>query len=269
MEARSAWEGFFSSPRLYRPLMEVLKPTFLDTANHYAQLGRHSEQYASLLTFVGLDPGDVFRTPELTLAMRALPQGALEHAAETLAQAIDGAGDQRADYWNNRAAPYLKAIWPKTPDAMSETVSENFCLACIAAGDAFPEALSQVRSWLQPLQYPNRIAHPLYEAELETRFPEPALELLHRIFGDKARGHFPDLAMCLNAIRAAQPELKHDHRFQRTVGDLASEWRGSELNHSRIEDCPSVTVALFVCGGAALPEETAFSVGDMLSRFPG
>ena len=60
MEARSAWEGFLWSPRLYRPLMEVLKPAFLDTANHYAQLGRHREQYASLLTFVGLDAADVF-----------------------------------------------------------------------------------------------------------------------------------------------------------------------------------------------------------------
>ena len=43
VEARSAWEGFLWSPRPYRPLMEVLKPAFLDTANHYAQLGRHRD----------------------------------------------------------------------------------------------------------------------------------------------------------------------------------------------------------------------------------
>jgi hypothetical protein len=48
---RAAWEGFLWSPRLYRPLMEVLKPAFLDTARHYAAIGKHEGQYASLLTF--------------------------------------------------------------------------------------------------------------------------------------------------------------------------------------------------------------------------
>src|SRR5690606_11147950 len=37
-EASAAWEGFLWSPRLYRPLMEMLKPAFLDTARHYAAL---------------------------------------------------------------------------------------------------------------------------------------------------------------------------------------------------------------------------------------
>ena len=108
VEARSTWEGFLSSPRLYLRLMEVLKPAFLDTANHYAQLGRHSKQYPSLLTFVGLDPGGVFRNPELAHAVRALPQDALDHAADTFVRAVDGAGEQRADYWRNRARPVFE-----------------------------------------------------------------------------------------------------------------------------------------------------------------
>ena len=223
------WEGLLSSPRLFPPLMEVLKAAFLDTANHYAQLGRHNRQYVSLLTFIGLDSGEVFGNRELTFAMRALPQGALEHAAETFFRAIDSAGDQRADYWRNRASPYLKAIWPKTPDVISESVSKSFSRACVAAGDAFPEALGQIRSWLQPLQYPDRIAHALHEANLDTRFPEPTLELLSRIFGDKARGFFPERTKCcLNAIRAAQPELEHDHRFQRLLEVLRT--NGGDLN---------------------------------------
>ena len=36
LEARSAWEGFLWAPQLYGPLMEVLKPAFLETANQYA-----------------------------------------------------------------------------------------------------------------------------------------------------------------------------------------------------------------------------------------
>ena len=227
-EARSAWEGFLWSPRLYPPLMELLKPAFLDTADHYAQLGRHREQYASLLTFAGLDPGDTFGRRELALAMRALPQDALDHAAGAVSRAVDSAGDRRADYWRNRAAPYLRAIWPNTPDAVSESVSENFAEASIAAGEAFPEAMAQVSSWLRPLQYPDRIAHTLHEAQLDTRCPESALELLNRIVAVAARGYFPDLASCLSAVRAAQPDLEQDHRFRRLLEVVRA--NGGDLN---------------------------------------
>ena len=217
VEARSVWEGFLRSPRLYPPLMELLKPAFLDTANHYAQLGRYSGQYASLLTFGGLDPGDVFRRRELALTMRVLPQDALDHAAEAFFRAVDSAGDQRADYWKNRAAPFLRLIWPKTPDAISETVSESFARACIAAGDAFPEALAQVRPWLRPLQIPDRIAYPVHGAEMDTRFPESVLELLNQIVGDATRSPFRHLTVCLSSVRAAQPALERDHRFRRLL----------------------------------------------------
>ena len=227
-EARSAWEGFLWSPRLHRPLMEVLKLGFLDTANHYAQLGRHRDQYASLLTFIGLDPADLFRTSELALAMQALPQRALDHAADTFFRAVDSAGDQRAEYWRNRAAPFLRSIWPKTPNVTSTTVSESFARACIAASDAFPDALGQVSAWLRPLQFPDQIARNLHKAGQDDRFPERALELLHRIVADDARGFFRDLPTCLNAIRASQPELKGDHRFQRLLDILRA--NGVELH---------------------------------------
>ena len=36
-------------PGLYRPLMEALKSTFLDTACRYAALRKYDGQYASLL----------------------------------------------------------------------------------------------------------------------------------------------------------------------------------------------------------------------------
>ena len=219
-EARSVWEGFLWSPRLYRSLMEVLKPTFLDTANHYRQLGQHNEQYAALLTFVGLDPGDVFENRELALALQSLPQDALDYAADTLARAIDGAGNQRAEYWRNRAAPYLKSIWPKRPTVISESVSESFSQACVAAGDAFPEALGQIHSWLQPRQFPDRIAYDLHQTNQNAQFPEQALELLDQIFRDEAQGSFPELGACLSAIQAIQPKLEYDHRFQRLLAIL-------------------------------------------------
>ena len=227
-EARAAWEGFLWSPRVHRPLMELLKPAFLDTANHYAELGRHREQYASLLTFIGLDPGDLFRTSELALAMHALPQQGLDRAADTFFRAVDSAGDQRAEYWRNRAAPFLRSIWPKTSNVISMTVSESFSRACIVSGDAFPDAVGQVSLWLRPLGFPDRVARALHKAGQDHRFPERSLELLHRIVADDARGPFSHLPECLKKIRARQPELEHDYRFQRLVEILRA--NGVELN---------------------------------------
>ena len=194
---------------------------------HYGQLGRHSEQYASLLTFAGLDLKDHFRKSELVHATQNLPQPALEHAAETVFLAIDSADDRRADYWRNRAAPYLESIWPKTPKAVSNAVSENFGLACIAAGDAFGEALELIQPWLKPLQYPDRIADNLIEAGLITRFPEQALDLLNQTFGDNVQGYFPELGHCLQAIRTTQPKLEQTPRFQRLLKILRT--NGGEL----------------------------------------
>ena len=213
-EAHAAWKGFLWSPRLYPPLMERLERAFLETAGHYAGLGRHREQYVSLLTFAGLEPADVFGRRELALAMQSLPQDGLNHAADTFARAVDSAGDQRADYWRNRAAHYLRSIWPSTSDAISASISESFARACIAAGDAFPEALAQVSPWLRPLKYPDRVLYPLRKAKLDTSRPEASLELMNQIVGDAAQGHFPNLATCLSAVRVAQPDLELDPRFQ-------------------------------------------------------
>ena len=217
VEARSAWEGFLWSPRLHRPLMEVIKPAFLDTANHYTELGRHAVQYSSLLTFAALDLGDVFTHRELAKATAALPQEGRDNSAETLARALEGAGWQKgASYWNNRVVPYLRSVWPKTHDAASASVASSFARLCVGARDAFPEALDEVNDWLQPLSFPGSIIHRLHESSIHERFPELSLEFLHRVIKDET---YPsgDLPTCLNAMRAAKPELEQDGRFKRLV----------------------------------------------------
>lgn len=215
IEARAAWEGFLWSPRLYRPLMELLKPAFLDTARHYATLGKHDGQYASLLTFAALDPGDTFTNSELAAATRALPPDGLHDAAQALARALEGAGELRADYWANRVTPYLKAIWPKTRDHASPAIAESLGRLCVAALDAFPEALALLRAWLQPPAHPDFVVHRLHEAELCSRFPEQALSFLSLIVGEQPEWPPNDLRACLDAIRTAAPDLEADQKFER------------------------------------------------------
>lgn len=225
-EASAAWEGFLWSPRLYRPLMEMLKPAFLDTARHYAALGKHDGQYASLLTFAALDPGDTFTTAELATATRSLPPDGLHDAAQALVRALEGAGEQRADYWTNRVAPYLHAIWPKTRDNVSPAIAESLGRLCVAAQDAFPEALALLRAWLQPPAHPDYLVLRLHEAALCGRFPEHALDFLSLVIGDQTQWPPSDLGACLDAIRIAAPELEADPRFERLMAYLRQHGRG-------------------------------------------
>jgi len=228
-EARAAWEGFLWSPRLYRPLMEILKPAFLDTARHYAALGKHDGQYASLLTFAALDPGDTFTATELAAATRALPPDGLHESAQALVKAQEGAGDQRAEYWSNRVTPYLHAIWPKTRDNISPAIAESLSRLCVAAQDAFPQALTLLRAWLQPQAHPDYLVHRLHEEGLCDRFPEHALDFLSLVIGDQTQWLPRDLEDCLHKIRSVAPDLESDQRFRQLFVYLRQSGRSLDL----------------------------------------
>lgn len=215
VEARAAWEGFLRSPQLYRPLMEAIKPAFLDTVNHYAQLGKHKEQYAAFLTFAALDPGDTFTISQLASVIRALPADGLHESIQALVRALEGTGDQREDYWKNRVLPFWEKIWPKSNDQASNANAELLARLCVAAGDEFPSAIAAVGNWLRVVRYPDYVIHRLQESGLPARFPDDALRLLFTILGEQSSWLSPELRQCLNAIGQAAPNLLQDHRFMR------------------------------------------------------
>lgn len=214
-EAQAAWEGFLWSPRLYRPLMEAIKPTFLDTVNHYAQLGKHNEQFAAFLTFAALDPGDTFTITQLATAIRALPADGLRESAQALVRALEGAGDQREDYWKNRILPFWEKIWPKSNDQVSDANAESLARLCVATGGQFPSAMAAIGNWLRVVQHPDYVIHRLQESGLSSRFPEAALRLLFTILGDHPQWLPPELRQCLDGIAQAAPNLRQDHRYLR------------------------------------------------------
>jgi hypothetical protein len=214
-EARAAWEGFLWSPRLYRPLMEVLKPPFLATASHYARLGDHGKQYAAILTFAALDPGDTFNRTELAQAMRALPAEGLHEAAGALVRALEGAGEQREDYWRNRVLPFWEKVWPKSNDAVSHSNAEPLARLCVAAGAEFASAVAVVGNWLRTLEHPDFVVHRLNESRLAGQFPRDALHWLDAILHDQPRWAPRELRQCLDDIVRAAPDLRQDHRWLR------------------------------------------------------
>lgn len=214
-EAGAAWQGFLWSPRLYPPLMEALKSAFLGTATHYEKLGKYPGPYAALLASAALDRGDTFTKNELASATRSLPANGLHDTAQALVRALESAGDQRANYWSNRVAPYLREIWPHTCDTISPEISESFGRLCVAAQDKFPEALEQLKDWLQAVDYPDSLVHWLYNADLCGEFPKQALDFLSRVVGEQTQSLPGDLGDCLKKIESASLELKADQQFKR------------------------------------------------------
>lgn len=214
-EARSAWEGFLWSPRLYQPLMEAIKGSFLDTAQHYESLGKHNGQYAALLTFAALDQGDTFSIAEFAAATRALPADGLCDAAQALVRSLEGAGDQRADHWKHRILPYLQSIWPKLREKNSPAISEKLAMLCVAAHEAFPEAFEVLRHWLQPPAHPDYLVSRLHEARLCETFPDIALAFLNMVISDDTQWPPTHLKDCLKDIQTANSQLAADARYQR------------------------------------------------------
>lgn len=216
IDARSAWEGFLWSPRLYPPLLELLKASFLDTATHYAELAdQGGHQYAALLTFTALEAPDTFTVAEVRAATQALPEAARVEAVRTLTRALESSGEQRAEYWRHRILPYWNSIWPKSRDYTTKVLAEPLALLCIAAHEAFPEAVQTLRPWLQPGEYADYVVHQLEEADLPHLYPERCLEFLNAVVNIQL--HWPphNLGNCLSAIESAEPNLREDVRFRR------------------------------------------------------
>ena len=214
VEARAAWEGFLWSPRLCRPLLIAFKAQFLDTVQHYTELGEHAQQFAAFLIYAALDPVDTYTAQDFQAALGALPQEGLHESAQALVQALEGAGEQREDYWANRIQPFWQGIWPKSRQLASKSIAESLARLSIAARGQFPAALTAVLDWLQPIEDPHFVVHLLHESGLSGRFPEDALRLLNAVIDDQPWAPH-ELGQCLTAISQAAPALLQDHRYQR------------------------------------------------------
>lgn len=214
VEAKAVWEGFLWSPRLYQPLLTAFKSQFLDSANHYADLGEHRQQFATFLTYAALGPTEGYTVEEFRSAIGSLPQEGLEESAQALSQAVEGAADQREDYWKNRAQPFWQKIWPKSRDLATRRIAESLTRMVIAARGEFPAALAAVQDWLQPIEHPNYVVHLLHDSGLCSRYPADALSLLNAVIADQQWGP-RELGQCLDQIAQAAPNLAQDARYLR------------------------------------------------------
>ena len=214
IEALCAWEGFLWSPRLYQPLFSEIKNDFLKTAEHYDELKDNGRQYAAILTYIALDPSDIFTISELQNVTKILPKEGLLVTAQTLINALQGAGEQGEIYWDNRVQPYWEKIWPKSRQYSSSSMSECVARLAISSGSAFPRALNVVSNWLTPIEHIYFVVHSLSDTDLCNRFPWEVLILLDRLINDQSKGP-SELKNCLMVLKQESPEIIDDIRYQR------------------------------------------------------
>lgn len=214
IEARRAWEGFLWSPRLYRPLLLAFKADFLETARRYESLGEHGQQFAAFFTYAALGPLEGYSADEFRQAFVALPLQALQESARAMSQALEGAGEQREEYWQNRILPFWRDIWPKSRELVTPAISEPLFRMSIAAGTEFPSALAAIYDWLVPSERMHYSVQQLLKSGLCTRFPQEALRLLAAAV-DNQGWPSPDLQPCLEKIATAQVALAETADYQR------------------------------------------------------
>jgi hypothetical protein len=214
VDAIEVWEGFLWSPRLYPPLLLAFKSQFLDTAEHYNDLGENKGHFAAFLTYAALDSIEGFTADDFRSAFELLPQDGLEESAVALVQALEGAANQCEDYWKNRVLPLWKHIWPKSVDRITPQITESLSRLAISARGEFPSALVTLHDWLQPIGHSNHVVHLLHKSGLCGRYPAEALRLLGTIF---AKQQWPpsNLKECLEAIQHASPRLVENVQFKR------------------------------------------------------
>ena len=214
VEAKSVWEGFLWSPRLYLPLMISFKQEFLDSANNYNELGKHKEQFALFLTHAILNQVEGYTDEEFRESLASLPVDGLEYSAQALVQALEGAADRREDYWRNRIQPFWQIYWPKSRDLLSPSIARSLTRLVIAAGSEFPTALKTLINWLQPIDHPHFEMRKLRESGHCNQFPDDTLLLLEALFDDQQWAP-RELGPCLEDIAQAKPELSDDQRYRR------------------------------------------------------
>jgi SIR2-like domain len=216
LETKAAWMGFLWSPQIYLPLLTAFKNDLLETARHYDILDNLKTQYVSFITYIVIDPSNIFTIQEFQSAISNLPAEGLRYSVQALENSLVGTGEQREQFWNNRIQPYWQNFWPKSKEFMSRPMAEQLVNLSIAAGNEFPTALRTVFDWLLPIQYPYEILHLLDEEKLCSKFPQDVLSLLDKIIEEKSY----DLGKLLDAIADAWPEAKDDPRYRKLL-----QWR--------------------------------------------
>jgi hypothetical protein len=210
-EAKAAWSAFLQFPRVYIPLMGVIKEQFLSVAadEHFNEFGDTiRNQFVDFLTYSALTPMDGYKQKDFGSAFIKLSQKDLENVAHELIRILKDVGERREEYWKNRILPFWQHVWPQFYNFRSKQLAYTLARLSIETRSEFPSALDAIKYWLIPLDeiQSSYIAALLLESNLLSEFPEGAVALLNIVVDKHCRSH-PKLKRCLDEILKAFPQI--------------------------------------------------------------
>jgi hypothetical protein len=213
--ANLVWQAYLVNPNISAELAAGFKEQFLETANHYDELGEYSKQYAGLLTITLLELPEAFTLTDTRAALRSLGPSGIAQAAHRIAVALSNAGERREEYWTNRVKPLLERAWPKAATFRSSEESCALAETCIRAGKQFEDAFNYISPWLKRAPECRLIAIHLSETQIPKDLPSLALRLLALIIDTDQRWTPTKLKTVLETIGGADSNLKGSPDFRR------------------------------------------------------
>ena len=139
----------------------------------------------------------------------------LSAAAEALGDILRGAGDKSFALWRDTVRPWFEVVWPTRTQDRSKNLSTQLARMAMHSGGAFPDVVNAIKDILTPEEW-NAALYELNQAtDLVSRYPDAALILADKIFGDDDHGDRDLLREVLEAISAAKSELKRTEPFKR------------------------------------------------------
>jgi hypothetical protein len=212
----SVWDSFLHAPRIYLPLLEVLKSPLLAVPDHIEVLGKQClKQYARFLTYIALGEASVISSTELKDVFSKLPAEYLETVAQTLFHALHGAGDQQTKYLKNRIIPFVKKFWPKKPEARTPETFRNFAEMSAISGDGFDSAFTCFKDHLGQTDHFGYLLRLLTDGGAATDHPSEVLYILNATIPPHVQYLDNDLKPLLDAIEEANSALLVSPQFVR------------------------------------------------------
>lgn len=212
-KAAAMWESFLHATRIHLPLLEKLKSPFLAIPDHIDILTEQClKQYARFLTNIALGEASIFSSSELKHIFAELPAVYLEAVAQTLFQALQGAGDQQTEYLKNRIIPFVKKFWPSKPEARSPKTFLYFAQMSAISGDGFDYAFDCFKDHLGQADEFGYLLTLLTEGDVAANHPSEVLEILNSTIPQNVPYLDDSLKPLLEAIQEADAALStHPH----------------------------------------------------------
>jgi len=165
---------------------------------------------------------------EARAALRRAGDKALSIVAHRLAIEMErGLPDQKRAHWRDVVGSVFQAIWPLDVDLQTSSTTFELVRILLAAGDAFPEAADVILPFIRPdeprsqttIYSISNAPDAFYKAA-----PEKLLDVVAAVVGQAPPGSVYALARVLERLRAAEPQIAGNRKFQRLLSG-ASQYR--------------------------------------------